>query len=148
MRGFPVDKSQTISLEEAQRLILGVVEALDSEVVPLAAGCGRVLAEEVRARRDYPPSPRSAMDGYAVRSGDLVHLPPEGLIAPRPRHGRPTWPCRMAARPCRPLPPPGRPEDTSGHADEACGAPSVADHAVGTRGAFPRPVPANRWESA
>ena len=69
-----------ISLEEAQRLILGAVEALDSEVVPLAEGCGRVLAEEVRARRDYPPFPRSAMDGYAVPSGDLIHLPPEGMI--------------------------------------------------------------------
>jgi molybdopterin molybdotransferase len=75
-----VDKNETTSLEEAQRLILGVVEALDSEMVPLAEGCGRVLAEEVRAHRDYPPFPRSAMDGYAVRSGDLVHPPPEGMI--------------------------------------------------------------------
>ncbi|MBP1727306.1 MAG: molybdopterin biosynthesis protein MoaA-like protein, partial [Deltaproteobacteria bacterium] len=64
-------RKERIGLEEAQRLILGVVEALDSEVVQLAAGCGRVLAEEVRARRDYPPFPRSAMDGYAVRSEDL-----------------------------------------------------------------------------
>lgn len=69
-----------IGLEEAQRLILGVVEALDSEVVPLGDGCERVLAEEVRARRDYPPFRRAAMDGYALRSGDLIHLPPEGMI--------------------------------------------------------------------
>ena len=75
-----MDKSETISLEEAQRLILGAVEALDSEVVPLAEGCGRVLAEEVRARRDYPPFRRSAVDGYALRSEDLVNLPPEGMI--------------------------------------------------------------------
>jgi molybdopterin molybdotransferase len=75
-----VDKNETISLEEAQRLILGVVKALDSEVVPLAEGRGRVLAEEVRARRDYPPFSRSAMDGYAVRSGDFIRLPPEGMI--------------------------------------------------------------------
>jgi molybdopterin molybdotransferase len=72
-------RKQRIGLEEAQRLILGVVEALDSEVVPLAAGCGRVLAEEVRARCDHPPSPRSAMDGYAVRSEDLVQPPPQGI---------------------------------------------------------------------
>jgi molybdopterin molybdotransferase len=69
-----------IGLEEAQRLILGAVEALDSEVVPLADGSGRVLAEDVRAPRDYPPAPRAAMDGYAVRSGDLARLPPEGIV--------------------------------------------------------------------
>jgi molybdopterin molybdotransferase len=68
-----------IGLEEAQRLILGVVEALDSEVVSLAEGCGRVLAEEVRARRDHPSLPRSAMDGYAVRSEDLAQSSPEGI---------------------------------------------------------------------
>ena len=72
-------RKERIGLEEAQRLILGVVEALDSEVVPLAAGCGRVLAEEVRARRDYPPFPRSAMDGYAVRSEDLAQPSPRGI---------------------------------------------------------------------
>src|SRR5512139_2002499 len=69
-----------IGLDEAQRLILGGMEALDSEVVPLGDGSERVLAQEVRARSDYPPFPRSAMDGYAVQSGDLVHLPPEGMI--------------------------------------------------------------------
>jgi molybdopterin molybdotransferase len=68
-----------IDLEEAQRLILGVVEALDSEVGPLAEGCGRILAEDVRARRDYPPFPRSAMDGYAVRSEDLAQPSPQGI---------------------------------------------------------------------
>jgi molybdopterin molybdotransferase len=73
-------ESEAISLDEAQRLILGAAEALDSEVVPLADGCGRVLAEEVRAPRDYPPAPRGAMDGYAVRSGDLARLSPEGKI--------------------------------------------------------------------
>jgi molybdopterin molybdotransferase len=68
-----------IGLEEAQRLILGVAEALDSEVVPLAEGCGRVLAEEVRVRRDHPSFPRSAMDGYAVRSDDLAQPSPQGI---------------------------------------------------------------------
>ena len=68
-----------IGLAEAQRLILGVVEALGSEMVALAEGCGRVLAEEVRARRDHPPLPRSAMDGYAVRSEDLAQPSPRGI---------------------------------------------------------------------
>jgi len=71
--------NEGIGVEEAQRLILGVVEALDSEVVPLAEGRGRVLAEEVRACRDYPPFPRSAMDGYAVRSEDHAQPSPQGI---------------------------------------------------------------------
>ncbi|HYA03518.1 MAG TPA: gephyrin-like molybdotransferase Glp [Syntrophobacteria bacterium] len=73
-------RSEAISFEQAQRLILGAVETLGSEVARLEEGSGRVLAEEVRAARDYPLAPRAAMDGYAVRSGDLAHLPPEGTV--------------------------------------------------------------------
>jgi len=40
------------------------------EVAPLDAS-GRVLAGEIVADRDYPPFPRSARDGFAVRSSDL-----------------------------------------------------------------------------
>jgi molybdopterin molybdotransferase len=36
--------------------------------VPEAAG--RTLAEDVRAARDLPPGPQSAMDGWAVRAGE------------------------------------------------------------------------------
>jgi molybdopterin molybdotransferase len=72
--------SEAISLEEAQRLILGSVQTLGSEVVRIEEAFGRVLTEEVRAPRAYPPAPRAAMDGYAVRSGDLAHLPPGGAV--------------------------------------------------------------------
>lgn len=75
-----MDNQEHISLKEAQRLVLGVVKTLDSEVVRLGEGYGRVLAEEVRISRDYPPFPRAGMDGYAVRSEDLAHLPPEGIV--------------------------------------------------------------------
>ena len=36
---------------------------------------GRVLAEPIRADRDFPPFPRATRDGYAVRSADLRGLP-------------------------------------------------------------------------
>jgi molybdopterin molybdotransferase len=36
---------------------------------------GRVLAEDIAADRDYPPFHRSTRDGFAVRSGDVRHLP-------------------------------------------------------------------------
>jgi molybdopterin molybdotransferase len=40
------------------------------EAVALKDAAGRVLAEDVAARRDQPPFPASAMDGWAVRSSD------------------------------------------------------------------------------
>ena len=42
-----------------------------TEMVPLLDADGRVLAEEVRADRDYPPQARSIRDGFAVRARDL-----------------------------------------------------------------------------
>lgn len=46
--------------------------ALGAERVALADARGRVLAEPVLADRDSPPVDCSAMDGYAVRVGDLA----------------------------------------------------------------------------
>jgi molybdopterin molybdotransferase len=44
--------------------------ALDTEAVPLGEACGRVLAEDIAADRDYPAADRSIRDGFAVRAGD------------------------------------------------------------------------------
>lgn len=43
----------------------------------LLKSVGRVLAEPIYADRDFPPFPRAARDGYALRSTDLGHLPAE-----------------------------------------------------------------------
>ncbi len=59
-----------LSIEEAQRLILERVRPLEAEPVPLDAAAGRVLAETATSRVDLPPFDSSAMDGFAVRSGD------------------------------------------------------------------------------
>jgi len=45
------------------------------ESVSLLNSLGRVLAEEVKADRDFPPFPRSTRDGYAVRAADLARIP-------------------------------------------------------------------------
>jgi putative molybdopterin biosynthesis protein len=45
---------------------------LGRETVPLAAALGRVLAEDVVAGVDVPAFDRSSMDGFAVRSADVV----------------------------------------------------------------------------
>jgi len=78
-----------ISLEEALARIFEQVRPLDAEPVPLAAAAGRVIAEDARSPVDLPPFASSAMDGFAVRSGDTPgRLPIVARIAagvPAPR---------------------------------------------------------------
>jgi molybdopterin molybdotransferase len=64
-----------ISVEEALARLLAPLETLMPEQVSIADGVGRVLGEEVAARRTQPPFAVSAMDGYAVRSDDLGRIP-------------------------------------------------------------------------
>ena len=47
----------------------------EPEMLSLLDGLGLVLAEDLRADRDFPPFPRSTRDGYAVRTADLTHIP-------------------------------------------------------------------------
>ncbi len=61
-----------LAAAEAQRLILDAALPLPSETCATADAQGRVLAEPVVSRRTLPPFDVSAMDGYAVRSGDLA----------------------------------------------------------------------------
>src|SRR5438094_4158820 len=50
---------------------------------------GRVLAEDVKADRDYPPFDRSTRDGYAVRSSDLAGVPVTLMCVGEARAGKP-----------------------------------------------------------
>jgi len=59
-----------ITVAEALSLI-GELEPLGTESVPVGEAAGRVLAQEIRADRDWPPFETSAMDGYAVRLADV-----------------------------------------------------------------------------
>ena len=57
----------------------------DTESVPLAAACGRILAEDLVAERDVPPHDNAAVDGYAVWFDDLdtqnpTRLPVTGRV--------------------------------------------------------------------
>jgi molybdopterin molybdotransferase len=80
-------------VEDAQRRVLDEVVPLPAEPAPLVAAHGRVLAEDVAARRTQPGADLSAMDGYAVRHADLATVPawlPLGGVsaAGRPHAGR------------------------------------------------------------
>ena len=60
---------------EALARVLADAEPLPFEATPLTDADGRVLAADVAALRTQPPADVSAMDGYAVRSADVVHAP-------------------------------------------------------------------------
>src|SRR5579872_5794474 len=66
-----------ISVEEARARLLAPLKPLGGEFVALSEAHGRVLAEDVVARRTQPPFAVSAMDGYAVRAADVVRVPAE-----------------------------------------------------------------------
>src|SRR5687768_18525009 len=69
------DVSDLLSVAQA----IAVIDAADVSSraieVPLHDADGLVLAQDVRADRDYPPFDRSLMDGYAVRTTDTAHVP-------------------------------------------------------------------------
>jgi len=70
-----------LSFEQALNIVkvklAGASLRLGTEVVPLDAARGRILAEEVAADRDYPPFHRSIRDGFAVRAADVAAPPVE-----------------------------------------------------------------------
>lgn len=57
---------------EAQARLIGDVQPVEIERLPLGEADGRVLAADLVALRTQPPFPASAMDGYAVRAADLA----------------------------------------------------------------------------
>ena len=61
-----------ISVNEAVQLILKQVSPLAGEEVSILEANGKVLFEDVRARRSVPPFANSAMDGFAVRWQDVA----------------------------------------------------------------------------
>ncbi|SLN41137.1 Molybdopterin molybdenumtransferase [Pseudoruegeria aquimaris] len=61
-----------ITVEEALTHVLALVAPLEAEPAPLIQAAGRVLAAPVVARRDQPPFPSSAMDGYAVSAAQVA----------------------------------------------------------------------------
>lgn len=61
-----------LPVEDAIAAILARVPEPVTEEVPIAEAGGRVLRFPVDADRDQPPFAASAMDGYAIRAGDVV----------------------------------------------------------------------------
>ena len=64
-----------LSYEQARQVILENIAPAGIEQVDLVDAVGRVLVEDVVAPWDMPLWDNSAMDGYAVRSGDCAEIP-------------------------------------------------------------------------
>lgn len=79
-----------IPVAEARARIIAGLPRMGAETVALGLAAGRVLAEDVAARRTQPPFDVSAMDGWACRHDDLATLPailkPVGEAAAGGRH--------------------------------------------------------------
>jgi molybdopterin molybdotransferase len=78
-----------LPVAEALARVLEGAESLPVERVPLAEAEGRVLAEDIAARRTQPPDDVSAMDGYAVRAEDVGSAPARLKLVGEVAAGRP-----------------------------------------------------------
>ncbi len=70
-----------ITPDEAWELVCAHARPLPAIDCPLERALDCVLAAPVAADRDYPPTDRAAMDGYAVRSSDTVQAPSRLTVA-------------------------------------------------------------------
>jgi molybdopterin molybdotransferase len=88
-----MDVSGHVELDDARRIMLEALTALDRVEVELDSALGRVLAQDVVAERALPAFDGSAMDGFAVRAADLAGAGASGPVALRivdeSRAGRP-----------------------------------------------------------
>jgi len=88
MDGYDPDALHVDKAREAMRACITPIA--ETEVVPIRAGIGRVLAQDVVPSINVPAHDNSAMDGYAVRFSDL-HLPLREIgkaLAGKPFAGR------------------------------------------------------------
>ncbi len=60
-----------LPVEDAQARLFALRAALAPENIPFSESLGRYLSDDIIAQRDQPAAPLSAMDGYAIRFGDL-----------------------------------------------------------------------------
>ena len=69
---IPPVAGRAVTVEEAVARVRAGPLTVAAEIVALGEAAGRTLCDAVTATRDQPPFRASAMDGYAVRSGDVL----------------------------------------------------------------------------
>ena len=94
-------KATLPSFEEARRIVedyAAGVRPSDPEMLPLLDAQGLVLAEDLRADRDFPPFPRATRDGFAVRAADVSAVPAHLRCVGEVRAGAPPEQNRMTVK--------------------------------------------------
>jgi molybdopterin molybdotransferase len=77
-------------LSDARNIVLARCDVLGAIRVPFRESLGHVLAADVVAVENVPPFANTAVDGYAVRASDVVHVPVElSVIGELPAGARP-----------------------------------------------------------
>lgn len=66
-----------ISVEDARERILGFFSQLGTEERVISDALGQVIIEDIVGPFDVPPWDNSAMDGYALRAGDIDNAHPD-----------------------------------------------------------------------
>jgi len=61
-----------LELEQAREKILAAISPLPAESISLSEAGGRILAQKIICPTDLPNFDNSAMDGFAIRSTDLI----------------------------------------------------------------------------
>ncbi|KMP11512.1 hypothetical protein UZ36_04255 [Candidatus Nitromaritima sp. SCGC AAA799-C22] len=69
-----------IKVDEAREIILGKIAPKGVEKISISNALGRILAEDIVARRNNPPMDNSAMDGYALIAADIASATPENPV--------------------------------------------------------------------
>ncbi len=77
---MPVSSPRGFTIEEAIQRFTAELGPVESETVALDEALGRILAEPVLAGRLVPDTPRSAVDGWAVRAADTASASPEAPL--------------------------------------------------------------------
>jgi len=67
--------SALLPVAEARKLIIDGLKPVAVETVALADAAGRILRADAVAMVSHPPADVSAMDGYALRFGDVAAVP-------------------------------------------------------------------------
>jgi molybdopterin molybdotransferase len=88
-----MDRSEHVELDDARRMVLSALRPLAAVALDLDDALGHVLADDVVAHAPLPAFASSAMDGFAVRTGDLAGADAAAPVALRvvdeSRAGRP-----------------------------------------------------------
>jgi molybdopterin molybdotransferase len=81
-----------LNFEDARHLVerhAATLRPRGKELAQLLSAIGLILAEPVSADRDFPPFPRAARDGYAVRAADIETIPATLTVIGEIRAGGP-----------------------------------------------------------